>query len=50
MLFVARTDSLDCERLAKDRSNPHARIERSVRVLKHHLQIAPPPTEIPTVR
>ena len=32
---------MDDERLLDDVARPHARIERRVRILKHHLHVAP---------
>ncbi len=40
VLLLAACRALDHERLAQDRLNAHPRVERGVRILEHHLQVA----------
>ena len=45
--LLARADSLDHQRLVEDRVDPHPRVQRRVRVLEHHLQVAPGAPKLP---
>jgi hypothetical protein len=40
---------MDCERLCDDLARPHARVERSERVLKHHLHLPARGTQLGSV-
>ncbi len=46
ILLLDVADALDLQRLAQDRPDAHARIQRRVGILEHHLQVTAGPAQI----